>query len=123
MRTLSGIEAEESRCTRRCTKGTGGTGRVPACEVVIRLHHLTDCTRDLVAHNKRIEQFAAAGLMLFSQGQYSRQYSDSGMAVQLAIDVVKIQRVRRRTVDQSRSGWGNRFWPADQRADPAFPVL
>jgi hypothetical protein len=107
-----GVEAEQMRAGRRRAKRADRAGRVEAARVVAGPQRHADAAAGLVAGDKRGDDRLARGFALLGEGQQRRQDRDRRMARHRQVDVVVVERMGDRAVDQRRRQHRQRAaWP------------
>ncbi len=97
-----GVEAEQMRAGRRRAKRADRAGRMKAAAVMSRPHRHADAALRLVTGDKRGDDVAAGAVALLGEREQAGQDRDGGMARHRQIDVVIVERVAHRAVDQGR---------------------
>ena len=97
-----GIQTEQPGAGRRRAKGADRAGRVKTEIVMPRLQRRPDPARGLIARDKGGDHLASRAALQLGQGEQAGQDRHGGMAWHRHIDVVVIERVSRRAVDERR---------------------
>ena len=95
-----GVEAEQAGAGRRGAETADRAGRVKAEIVMARAHRRADPAGGLVAGDKGGDHVAPAALALLGEGEQAGQDRDRRMARHRQVDVVVVERVPDRAVDQ-----------------------
>ena len=86
--------------TWRSTERTDGAGGVPSGVVVGRREQPAHSALGLVADDEGGQEGPPVNSALLGEGQESREHHDGGMAAHRATDVVEVERVGCRAIDQ-----------------------
>ena len=101
-RHLRGVEAEQATGADRRTDRADGRGGVKTFGVMAVLHEAADPTFDLIAGDKGGQQIGATHRRLTGQGQNGGRHRHRWVADHGAMDVIVIEGVRGRAIDQRR---------------------
>ena len=96
------IEVEQARTRRRRSKAADRRGRVETERVMPGLQRHADTANGLVASDKGGDDLASRATLQLGEGEQPRQDRDRGMAWHRQVDIVVIEGMTRRTIDQCR---------------------
>ena len=96
------IEPQQVAGRGRCADSAVGRRVVPAPGVVRRAHEAADPTLGLEARGERLDQALAVDAGVFAERQHGRRDRHGRVTTHREIDVVEVERMRHRAIEQRR---------------------
>ncbi|MCY1299588.1 hypothetical protein D9M70_491210 [compost metagenome] len=100
MRGRGGVKLAQRRARRGGTERADGAGDVESLLVVAGAKHFADPAFNLMADDQRAQQRPSAGVLHLGLGQRSRRHRHRRVPVHGRGNIIEIQRMARRAVDQ-----------------------